>query len=162
MSIPSPGAGIRNNTGVLIPSEPIISFGTVPQGGKHSHYFALKNPTAAFVRIDRIDSDCDCLEVILSEMEIAPGGNVLARVTLDLSSANHFVGKLASAVQGLTSRDDTAFLLKIGADVRAALEFGNLEPARPTANRPAPVVNPIPIPMPVAGNKTTDKIRAQE
>lgn len=63
-----------SQVGALTPADPVVHLGKVPLGEKKPFRTSLRNATGETVQIARIDSGCGCINIGLSNPQIAAGG----------------------------------------------------------------------------------------
>jgi len=137
-----------SSTCLLDVSHNRIDFGLVPQGGSQRQYFELSNSTVRALEIDRIETSCDCLSIDLGNPDLKPREKTLGLVTLDLSHAPGFIGKLTAEVAGVGVNGDVWFKIQVEVDVRPSKDFGKLG-TDPGLERRTNGDLPSPVPMPL-------------
>lgn len=80
--------------------EPVFDFGTVPQGAKVTHEFALKNTGDGELSIQRVAPACGCTAASVDGNSLAPGQQGRVRVELDTAD---FSGEKVKLVRLFTN-----------------------------------------------------------
>ena len=77
----------------LVADEPGFNFGTIPQGKKVDHVFAIRNAGDAPLNIQRVRPSCGCTAANASSPVIQPGKSGEIKVTFDSANFSGKVGK---------------------------------------------------------------------
>jgi hypothetical protein len=112
----------------------VYDFGSVSQGQKVTHEFAVRNDGDSDLLIQRISPACGCTAASLSASAIKPGATEKIRVTFDTTG---FYGSKTKSVHVLTNvPNDPEFVLRLkGEVVRGVkvaperIEFGEVSPS---------------------------------
>ncbi|WP_224957222.1 DUF1573 domain-containing protein [Geomonas subterranea] len=89
------GASVARAAPELLVDRGTFNFGTVAQGKKVQHSFAIKNNGDAPLQIKKLDASCGCTAAKPSASLVAPGKSAEIEVTFDSAS---FSGKVAKTV----------------------------------------------------------------
>lgn len=79
----------------LVVDEPNFSFGTIPQGKKVNHVFAIRNSGDTPLTIQRVRPSCGCTAANASSPVIQPGKSGEIKITFDSSN---FSGKVSKTI----------------------------------------------------------------
>lgn len=77
-----------------------LNFGQVKAGSRVVGVLRWANETTLAWRDVNIESSCPCVEVEPKSLTLAPGGMIMLRITLDLSSEPDYRGRLLVKIQG--------------------------------------------------------------
>ncbi len=88
---------------------PQVQLGDVMAGGRASATFLVANTGPIPVKVETIQSTCDCFHLTLAQATIAPGESVQATATVDLKEEPTFSGALRIEFTGLTPHGQRAF-----------------------------------------------------
>ncbi len=96
-----------------------FDFGQVPEGGKLSHVFTVRNVGAGVLHINQVQTSCGCTAAVSKNKEIPPGGEGQIEVTFD---TNHRGGDQHKTI-GVMSDDPIkpTVNLEFHANVQVAL-----------------------------------------
>ena len=105
-----PGHVLGQDAPQLVVAETVFDFGAVQRGARVEHTFQLANRGPGTLRIDQVKSTCGCTVAVVSDRDVAPGGEGRIVVALDTAKLAGRTTKIvtvytndpASPVLGLT------------------------------------------------------------
>lgn len=94
-----------------------LDFGVLSKALRKELIFHVVNSGETTIEVSRLETSCDCVEVILSTHVIPRGKTIQATAQLDLSESTTFSGKLHMTVNGFDQRGNAVLQLLINVEV---------------------------------------------
>jgi len=82
-----------------LPVKATIDMGVITQGESTRIRQWIQNRTASDLQVVKVDKSCDCLDVHMSKVRLAPGERALAQFIYDGKKDPEFVGSLRIEVR---------------------------------------------------------------
>ncbi len=96
-----------------------LSLGTIQRGTRSSTRFTLYNPGRKTVTVTRVETDCDCLQLLLERTTVPPRGTIAGSAVVDFTEDPGYTGSLLLKATGWEhGPENKAFILGFAVDVR--------------------------------------------
>jgi hypothetical protein len=76
----------------------LLDFGIIPRRGKKELPVTVTNQGASLVKIESVETSCECLTLDLPRHEVKSGEHLKCNVRMDLAEEPDFVGTLQAGV----------------------------------------------------------------